>query len=226
MIEVLFEIIPFAVGIAISPVPIITVILSLFSVKAVWNGPAFLLGWAMGILVVCIPVLMFTESTRVTTVTNPSTLASVVRVILGGLLFIAAFFRWRVRPKANEEPNIPKWLLMVEVISPFKVFVVGFFFAVITNPKNMALTIAGILPVAHSFLSIPEKTALVALFIIVSCLGIAIPVIYYLVAGETARNILNAWKKWLIVNNRAVVATLLLVFGVILFSEGMKGLLP
>jgi hypothetical protein len=44
MIEVLFEIIPYAVGIAISPVPIITVILSLFSTRAGWNGPAFCWG--------------------------------------------------------------------------------------------------------------------------------------------------------------------------------------
>jgi hypothetical protein len=226
MIEVLFEIIPFAVGIAISPVPIITVILSLFSVKAVWNGPAFLLGWALGILVVCIPVLMFTDSTRFTETADPSVMASVIRVVLGGLLFLAALLQWRARPKTGEGVKIPKWLLMVEVISPIKVFGVGFFFAVVTNPKNMALTIAGTLPIAHSLLSVPEKTSLVAAFIIISSLGIAIPVIYYLAAGESARNLLNTWKRWLIANNRGVVATMLLIFGIILFSEGMKELMP
>ena len=36
------EVLPFAVGVAISPVPIIAVILVLFSARARVNGPAFL----------------------------------------------------------------------------------------------------------------------------------------------------------------------------------------
>ena len=43
------EVLPFAIGIAISPVPIIAVILILFSTRARVNGPAFLLGWVVGI---------------------------------------------------------------------------------------------------------------------------------------------------------------------------------
>jgi len=39
-------ILTFAVGVAISPVPIIAVILMLFSQRARVNGPMFLVGWA------------------------------------------------------------------------------------------------------------------------------------------------------------------------------------
>ena len=38
------EVLPFAIGVAISPIPIIAVILMLFSNRAKVNGPAFLLG--------------------------------------------------------------------------------------------------------------------------------------------------------------------------------------
>jgi hypothetical protein len=44
----LAEVLPFAVGVAISPVPIIAVILMLFSSRATVNGPMFLIGWAVG----------------------------------------------------------------------------------------------------------------------------------------------------------------------------------
>jgi len=46
------EILTFAIGVAISPVPIIAVILMLFSSRAKVNGPMFLLGWVVALAVV------------------------------------------------------------------------------------------------------------------------------------------------------------------------------
>ena len=46
------EVLTFAVGVAISPVPIIAVILMLFSQRARVNGPLFLLGWVLALAIV------------------------------------------------------------------------------------------------------------------------------------------------------------------------------
>ena len=43
------EVLPFAVGVAIVPVPIIAVILMLFSERAKVNGPRFVVGWIVGL---------------------------------------------------------------------------------------------------------------------------------------------------------------------------------
>jgi hypothetical protein len=40
---------PLAIGIAISPIPIIAVVLMLTTPRAKTNGPAFLLGWLLGL---------------------------------------------------------------------------------------------------------------------------------------------------------------------------------
>ena len=48
------EVLPFAIGVAISPIPIIAVILMLFSERAKVNGPVFLAGWVIGLSVVAI----------------------------------------------------------------------------------------------------------------------------------------------------------------------------
>ena len=45
-------VLPFAVGVAVSPIPIIAVILMLFSSRAKVNGPMFALGWAVALAVV------------------------------------------------------------------------------------------------------------------------------------------------------------------------------
>ncbi len=208
MVKTFFDFLPFAVGIAISPVPIITVILSLFSARARWNGPAFLIGWILGIAVVAIPVMVLTDISNVSTDTPPTKIASIIRLILGTVLLLSAIQKWRSRPKKGEAGSIPKWLLMIDTVSPIKVMGVGFFFADLTNPKNTALTIAGTLVIAHSGLPMPAAIGLLIVFLLISSLGIAIPVFYYLAGGKAAKRMLDRWKAWLIANNSTVMATL------------------
>ena len=47
--QALGQVLPLAVGVALSPIPIIAVILMLFSERATVNGLAFLFGWIVGI---------------------------------------------------------------------------------------------------------------------------------------------------------------------------------
>ncbi len=51
MSQAISAVLPFAVGVAIVPIPIIAVILMLFSQRARVNGPLFLLGWMAGLTV-------------------------------------------------------------------------------------------------------------------------------------------------------------------------------
>ena len=53
---------PLAAGIAISPIPIIAVVLMLTSRKARANGPAFVLGWLLGLGIVGVIVLSLAGS--------------------------------------------------------------------------------------------------------------------------------------------------------------------
>jgi threonine/homoserine/homoserine lactone efflux protein len=225
MVKTFFDFLPFAVGIAISPVPIITVILILFSSRARWNGSAFLLGWALGIGIPGIVVMMFMVSSKNVVVASPTKLASGIRILMGAILLFAAVHRWKKRPKADKETSIPKWMLVIDSISPLKALIIGFLFADVTNPKNMALTIAACVTITNAALSQVLSVAMVTAFVIISSAGVAIPVILYLAGGESAKLTLDAWKVWLMRNNHAVMAILFLVFGLILLSEGIQGLI-
>src|SRR4051794_21737532 len=61
------EVLPFAIGIAISPVPIIAVILILFSDRAQVNGPSFLAGWVIGLAVVGTVVYLVADAANAAT---------------------------------------------------------------------------------------------------------------------------------------------------------------
>ena len=51
MAQAIASVLPFAVGIMVSPIPIVAVILMLFTKRATVNGPAFLVGWVLGLSV-------------------------------------------------------------------------------------------------------------------------------------------------------------------------------
>jgi hypothetical protein len=46
------DVLPLAVGVALSPLPIVAVVLMLVTVRAKVNGPAFILGWCIGLAVI------------------------------------------------------------------------------------------------------------------------------------------------------------------------------
>ncbi len=50
-------ILPAAVAVALSPIPIVAVVLVLDSQRARVNGPAFALGWVLGLTVVSVVVI-------------------------------------------------------------------------------------------------------------------------------------------------------------------------
>lgn len=61
------EVLTFAIGVAVSPIPIIAVILMLFSQRAKVNGPAFLVGWVVALVAVSTVVYVLAHDGDVAT---------------------------------------------------------------------------------------------------------------------------------------------------------------
>ena len=61
-------------------------------------------------------------------------------------------------------------------------------------------------------------------FVVLASLTIVLPVVYYLVGGAKAKATLDELKDWVAVHNDAVMAVLLLVFGVDLIAKGLPPL--
>lgn len=213
-----------AIGVAISPVPIIAVILMLFSRRARRNGSAFLVGWVLALAVVGSIALELANLGRVSTGGTPSTAAYTIKLLLGISLLWLAIRRWRRRPKEGEEPQMPKWMATIDAIGAGKAFGLAALLAGV-NPKNLALTLAAALTIANAGLSGSAPWIVLVIFIILASLSVAAPVLYYLFAGQSAEKRLNTWKAWLVTNNVAVIFILLLVFGVLLIGQGLNGLI-
>ncbi len=217
------EVLPFAVGVAIVPIPIIAVILMLFSQRARVNGPLFLLGWVAGLTVAFGVVYALSDAGDVATDSTASDSMSWGTVVLGVLLLLMAVRSWQKRPAPGVTPEMPKWMDGMDAIAPGKALGLGIVLSA-ANPKNLILVIGAATGLAQLGPSTGDAVVALVVFVVIGSLSVAGPVAYYFVGGEKATRSLDELKGWLAANNAAVMAVLFLVFGAVLVSNGLAPL--
>jgi hypothetical protein len=104
--------------VALSPVPIIAVVLMLTSRRARVNGPLFVLGWLAGLAVAGAIVLCAAGPDGASSSGSPATWVSWVKIVLGLLVLLVAVREFRARPKEGEQASLPKWMATIDDIGP------------------------------------------------------------------------------------------------------------
>lgn len=214
------DILPLAVGVALSPLPIVAVILMLFSKNPRGTSLGFLVGWFLGITVVAVVVIFVIDPTQAATGGEESPLAALLHILLGVVLLILAYRDWKKRPKPGEDVPMPKWMASLDSVTPGKAVGLGVLLSGV-NPKNLALTLGAGVTIAAAGLSPTQTLVVLAVYILIACSTVAAPVILALVMGEKATATLNGWKTWLTHNNATVMMVLCLVFGFVLLGKGL-----
>jgi threonine/homoserine/homoserine lactone efflux protein len=221
---VIGELLPLSLGVAISPVPIIAVILMLLAPRAGAASVGFGAGWVLGIAVVTVVALAIASSADVGgSEDQPSTAASWLKVVLGVLLLAVAVRQWRARPKGDEPATLPKWMAAIDQVTPVKALGLGFLLSAV-NPKNLLLCMAAGVSIAASGLDTGDEVIAVAVFLVLAASTVLVPVVGYAVAKQRMQHPLGELKVWLQQNNATVMAVLLLVIGVTLIGKGIGGL--
>ena len=217
------EVLTYAIGVAISPVPIIAVILMLFTAKARVNGSMFALGWALALAVVSGVVYVASDAASAATNSTTSDTISWGQILFGVLLLLLAARQWRSRPEPGDDPTMPKWMAGIDTFTPAKAFGLAVLLAGV-NPKNLLLSAGAAAGLAQLGLSTTDAVVSLIVFVVLGSITIAGPVVYYLVGGDKAKVELDSMKDWLALHNAAVMTVLFLVFGVNLIANGLAPL--
>jgi hypothetical protein len=223
MTQAIGDILPLAIGIAISPVPIIAIILMLITPKARSNGLAFLGGWMLGLAVVGTIVLIVANTAGVAASSGPSRTVSLIKLVLGLLLLFAAWRQFQKRPKPGDDVPLPKWMRALDSFTPARSLAIGALLSGV-NPKNLVLNATAAAGIAQSGLAGAQQAVVLIVLIIVGSVGIIAPVGVYFAMGDKAAKVLDGWKTWLAANNATVMIVLFVVFGVTLIGKGISGL--
>jgi threonine/homoserine/homoserine lactone efflux protein len=224
MTTVIGDLLPLGLGVAVSPVPIIALVLMLLSPRAGAASACFGLGWVLGILVATLVVLAIATSADLGNASGePSSTQGWIQLALGVLLLLVAMRQWRSRPTGDEPASLPSWMAAIDHMSPVKAAGLGFALAAM-NPKNLLLCIAAGVSIAGGSLDDGQQVIAILTFTLIAASTVLVPVVGYAVMRDQLRGPLDDLKGWLQQNNATVMAVLMLVIGVTLIGKGISAL--
>jgi threonine/homoserine/homoserine lactone efflux protein len=211
-----------AVGVALSPVPIIAVILMLVTPRARSNAPAFVVGWLVGLAIVGTIVLLVAAPANANDDGEPATWVDVLKLVLGLLLVLVALRHWRDRPREGEEAPTPTWMGAIDAFTTVKAAGAGAVLAG-ANPKNLLLAVGAAAAIAQTGIPAGEQAVAYAVFALIGTVGVGAPVAIYFALGDRAGAVLDGLKTWLGRHNAVIMAVLCLVIGAKLIGDAITG---
>jgi threonine/homoserine/homoserine lactone efflux protein len=212
----------FAVGVALSPIPIVGVVLMLGTPRARSNGPAFVAGWIVGLAMAGAIVLLLAGGAGATEGTQPAEWANVLKLVLGGVLLAFALKKWRGRARHGEVDELPSWMRSVDHFTAGRAAALGVALSAI-NPKNLVLIVAAATAIAQTGASAGEQAVALLVFVAIGTLGAGAPVVLYLTMGERSRDTLDGIRLWMARNNDTIMAVLCVVIGAKLIGDAIGG---
>lgn len=222
--EAIGDLLPAAVAIALSPFPIVAVVLVLGTPRAGTAGPAFAVGWVAGLVAVTVAVVVVLGGADDPD-SDTATGVNWLKVAIGLLFLVLAAVQFRQRPREGESPKIPRWMASVDAMTAPKAGVLGAALSS-ANPKNLALVVAGAAAIAQAGLDATDTAIAVAVFVVLSSVVVAGAVLAYLLDAERAERPLAALRRFMSDNNAVIMMVLLLVLGAKLLGDGLGDVWP
>lgn len=221
--EAIGSVLPLGVGVALSPLPIIAVVLMLATPRGRTNGIAFIVGWVLGLAAAGAIVLLISGGASAATRGQPATWVSVVKIVLGAGMLLLAAHQWRSRPRRGEQPQLPGWMTTIDRFGPSQSAMLAIGLSAV-NPKNLLLVVAAAAGIAQTGISADGQAVALTVFVVLGTVGPAAPLVIYLALGARSANLLDTLRQWMATHNSAIMTVLLLVIGAKLIGDGITTL--
>jgi hypothetical protein len=212
-----------AIGITITPLAITASLLLVTTPRARLNGPAFIIGWLVGLAIVGAIVLAIFAPTYSQRSNVPPMWLNWLRLALGVLLLVVPWYWLRHRPRPEaQKPRMPAFLDRVDKVRPGLALGLG---AVLSGarPKNVLLIIAGAAAITQVGLSASGESLAYALFAVIATIGVAIPVVMYFTMGDRAPDALERLETWIAHHGAVITSTVCVIIGVDLIGNAVAG---
>ncbi|MER5764642.1 GAP family protein [Streptomyces sp. NPDC002082] len=213
-----------AVGIAISPLPLIAVILMLATPRGRSNGIAFAAGWTVSLaLLVTVIVLAGSGADASRHDGGPATWTLWLKLGLGVLFLLMGIKQWKDRPREGHAAQQPGWMKAIDHFTPGKSAGLAAALAV-ANPKNLVLAVGGAVSIVSSTAGTGGKTVAAALMVLIASLCATLPLGVYLFGGQKSAAVLAEWKAWMSEHNAAIMTTVLVILGAKYIGDAVSSL--
>ena len=212
----LSEAIPLAIGVALSPLPMLALLLMLISEHETANGGAFALGWMSALAAVAGGAVIVGVSFNTS---HPPAVVKTIEVAVGVILIGTGLLAWRTHRRTSAKGSHPRWLAMTDEISRRGALALGVTL-VLLNVKDATLAIGAGAVISNAHLAAGQTILALAVFTLVASSTVAGPFVFAACAGDRAAPALHRVHAYLDRHGTPLGAALVGVTGVIFAIAG------
>jgi len=216
VLEVMGDTLPFAVGMLLSPFPLIVGLLILLSSSGTSGGVGYALGRLGGVALTAVVASSLTEV--ITLESGSSRVSAVLRIILGVALTVFAVVKWVRRPAPGDD--VPGWMSSVEGRTPAGAARLGFVLSV-ANPKELAFSVSAGLTIGGAGLPMAETVLLALGYTVIACLTVIVPTVAFMINRDRMVGPSDRARTWLVQNNGTIASVVFLIIGSTLIGGGL-----
>lgn len=222
MPQAIGQILPIAVALALSSVPITATVLILLSPNRGRSALPFLLGWVIGLALVVTLCALGAEAVPASrSPRRPDTAIGIAEIVIGAVLLVVAVVSW-FRGRHREEPEMPKWLTSVSSLKGWEAF--GLAAVMNLRPKGILLALAAGFAIRAETLEPGQSAIVILIYTAIAASTVVTPIIMTLVDPDGMTPRLNETREWLTRNGSAVGALVLAVIAAVIIGSGLEHL--
>lgn len=151
---------------------------------------------------------------------NP--IVSTLLLVLGILLFIAAYKKWHGQSDPDDPP--PQWLTRIDQLTPLMAFGIGLGLPLVAA-KLWVFTLSALATITAAPLDWRTSAIVYLLFIVLAESLLLLPILARLLFPKRSKALLIELSAWLTHNSRSITMGMSLVFGAFFLHSGITGLL-
>lgn len=220
MLGVIGQLLPLAVAVALSSVPILAVLVLLLAAVRPWVPTLFVVGYVAGLIAITSLFAIFLHAIPGTTSVGPQPVVGVLEILVGAALLVYAVIEVRRHPQATERDTPPRWMVALGRMRSLPALGLGF--ALNLRPKSVLLAVAAGLAIGPAQLPLPEDIVVIAIYVLIGGSTVGGPALFALVRPDTARPALAATERWLLRNDTTVAIIVATVIGTVIIGNGLS----
>lgn len=220
--QTLLHLLPLALAVAFSTVPILAALVILLSPNRSRAAIPFLIGWVGGMFGVVVLATALAQAVPTSRVPRREEEAiGTLEIIVGAALILVGLWTlWLARRRT--EKTVPAWLRSVEKVGPITSF--GLALVLNLRPKSLLLAIAAGLALRADTDSTADALLAIAVYTVIGASTVAVPIIATVAAPATMEPRLIAGREWLLRHGDALTSGILILVGLIVILIGVDRL--
>ncbi|MFB7781146.1 GAP family protein [Streptomyces vinaceus] len=222
LVQAVGAMLPAALAVALSPFPLIGIVLILSGTQGRRNGLLFAAGWMAGLTIAATVVAVLLGGADAPESAS-SDVADWGRVLAGGALIVLGVRKWWGRPRAGEQAEPPRWMASLDDATAGRALLLGALLSG-ANPKNLVLTASAAASIVEAGAHDVGLAAAVALFVLIASSTVLGAVGMHLAGGRRAATFLDGVRQFMVTNSTVITVLVLVLLGASILGDGLSGL--